>query len=533
MPLLRSVGRGVGATARGTRVAARGVRAAATGSARTGRWVARNVRTARTAGGDGNIGMMRLLDLHAVSCAGDTLITIGLASTIFFGVPADAARGRVALYLLVTMVPFALLAPLVGPLLDRFRHGRRYALAVTMLGRGVLAWVISENLVGLWLYPAAFGTLVLSRAYGVARSAAVPRLLPPGMGLSQAGARASVFGTVAGVVAGALGGLLYWLGPEWPLRLATVVFAVGMLVAMNLPPRADSDAPEVLPKIFQLPWRHGNGDGGKVLSGRLLWATIGGSAALRALYGFLLLFLAFAVRSGEGLGLSFFGATLGGATAIALLGGGLALGTFLATAVGAGLHIRRPTRVQSVGLLVVTVAAGYATVRASIGSLILLCLATAIASGLAKLAVDATIQERVPEQVRASAFAHAETLLMLAWVAGAAVGLVPFGVRWGLGVATLALIAATLRTFVLGWRLRGDRLTGRADAGPTVPIKTPPAQTTPTQTPPTQAQPRSDAGPAPAPATTVVDDADEAPPGFTIYRPSSRDSGVADPRSGT
>ena len=32
----------------------------------------------------------------------------------------------------------------------------------------------------LTLYPLAFGVLALSRSYGVARSAAVPRLLPPG-----------------------------------------------------------------------------------------------------------------------------------------------------------------------------------------------------------------------------------------------------------------------------------------------------------------------------------------------------------------
>ncbi|MFC7482198.1 MFS transporter [Luedemannella flava] len=502
------------------------MRVTATGGARTGRWVARNVRTARNLGGEGNIGMMRLLDLHAASCAGDTLIMIGLASTIFFGVPVDAARGRVALYLLVTMVPFALLAPLVGPLLDRFRHGRRYALATTMLGRGVLAWVISENLVGLWLYPAAFGVLVLSRAYGVARSAAVPRLLPPGMGLSQAGARASVFGTAAGAAAGLVGGLLYWLGNPWPLRLATLVFAIGMLIAMNLPPRADSDPPEVLPKIFQLPWRHGNGHGGKVLSGRLLVSTIAGSATLRALYGFLLLFSAFAVRSSGGLTLSVFGATLGAAAALALVGASLGFGTFLATAVGAGLRIRRPTRVQSTGLIVVSTLAVYATLRASIGALVLLCLATAVASGLAKLAVDATIQERVPEPVRASAFAHAETLLMLAWVAGAAIGLVPFGVRWGLGLAAGGIILATARAFVAGWRLRGDKLTGRADGAP-IPAETPPETrpAPPPETPSPQATPVSVAKAGPG--------AEEPPPGFTIYRPSSRDSGVADPRSGT
>ena len=73
-----------------------------------------------------------------------------------------------------------MLAPVVGPLLDQFRHGRRYALAATMLGRAFLAWLISDYIHGFGLYPAAFGVLALSRAYGVARRAAVPRLLPRG-----------------------------------------------------------------------------------------------------------------------------------------------------------------------------------------------------------------------------------------------------------------------------------------------------------------------------------------------------------------
>ncbi len=51
--------------------------------------------------------MIRLLDLHAASCAGDTLVTMGLARPIFFNVPVGEARGRVALYLLITMAPFA------------------------------------------------------------------------------------------------------------------------------------------------------------------------------------------------------------------------------------------------------------------------------------------------------------------------------------------------------------------------------------------------------------------------------------------
>ena len=148
------------------------------------RGLGKGIGLARTRGGAGEAGMIRLLDLHAASIAGDTLIAVGLAGTIFFSLPAGEARGRVALYLLVTMLPFALLAPVVGPLLDRFRHGRRYALALTFLGRAFLAYLISENLDDIALYPAAFGFLVLSRAYGVARSAAVPRLLPPTLALS-------------------------------------------------------------------------------------------------------------------------------------------------------------------------------------------------------------------------------------------------------------------------------------------------------------------------------------------------------------
>jgi MFS family permease len=514
--------------------------------------VARNVGFARNRSGVGNVGMMRLLDLHAAACAGDTLVMIGLANTIFFNVPVDAARGRVGLYLLVTMVPFALLAPLVGPLLDRFRHGRRYALATTMLGRGLLAWIIADNIGGVALYPAAFGVLALSRAYGVARSAAVPRLLPRGLGLSEAGARASVYGTVAGAIVAPIGLLAFSIGPQWPLRVAAIIFAIGMLIAMNLPAKADSDPPEKVPRIFQLPWRHRAENGDKVLSGGLVLATLGGSAALRALYGFLLLFLAFSIRAGD------VRTAFNPTTALGLVGGALALGTFLATAVGSRLRIHRPLVVQAGGLTVVTVAAVTATIQVSLSAVLALCLATAIASGLAKLSVDAVIQERIPETVRASAFAHSETLLMLAWVAGGAVGLIPLSEEWGLGLAAGAILVAAGHAIRLAVRMRADVLNGRADASAGQPPSARPATTT---TPKGATSPEYAAG-APAvteflrrgasppaarraPAERAEEPAqaqvstetgqqrdDEAPPGFHIFRPSPPDDGVRDPRSG-
>src|SRR5438874_2179166 len=88
------------------------------------------------------------------------------------GLCCPPGRGRVALALLVTMAPFALLAPLIGPLLDRARQGRRFLLAGTLLARGLLCWGMSGAVLHndtTTLLPAAFGVLVLQKAFGVTR----------------------------------------------------------------------------------------------------------------------------------------------------------------------------------------------------------------------------------------------------------------------------------------------------------------------------------------------------------------------------
>jgi MFS family permease len=525
MALLRTLLRVIGVTA----LAGRGL---VRGGVRTGRFVGRNVSGARRRGGVGEAGMMRLLDLHAASCAGDTLIAIGLAGTVFFAVPVGEARGRVALYLLVTMLPFAVLAPVIGPLLDRVRHGRRYALAATFLGRGLLAYVISDHHDAIALYPAAFGILVLSRAYGVARSAAVPRLLPPGLGLSEAGARAAVFGTLAGAAVVPVGLIAFAFGPQWPLRVALLVFLFGMVTALRLPPRADSDPPETVPRLFQLPGRKGV----KVLPGRLAIAVVAGSATLRALYGFLALFLAFSIRARD-LPTVLFGRPLADTAALGLVVAALGAGSFLATAVGTTVRIRRPLLLQAVGITVTAVAGGLAIVRYALAPVALLCLLTAVASGLAKLAVDAVVQERTDDDNRASAFAHTETLLMIAWVAGGALGLIPLSGRLGLTVATAALALGAGRAIWVAVRLRGERLRGtpldvstKAMERPAggKPARTPSTRAAPpadlaTKRPPETTQPMRtkvlpEAPVSPAPRAQVPDDDS---PGFHLYRPSS------------
>ncbi|MEH0819208.1 MULTISPECIES: MFS transporter [unclassified Micromonospora] len=557
MPLSSRSGRSVLGRTVGTGI--RAVRLLFRGSVSGGRWMTRRAGSARAKGAGGEVGMVRLFDLHAVSCAGDTLIAIGLAGTIFFDVPLGEARSKVALYLLVTMVPFAMLAPVVGPLLDHFRHGRRYALATTMLGRAFLAWLISDYIGGLGLYPAAFGVLALSRAYGVARSAAVPRLLPEGLGLSQVGARASVYGTVAGALVVPIGLAAFWFGPQWPLRVASVIFLVGMVIALRLPPRADSDPPERVPRPLRALRRDGDRPLGRGRpAGRLVIATLIGAAAPRALYGFLLLFLAFALKKGD-LDTDFFGRELNDQAALGLVGGALAIGGFLATALGTRLRIHRPAAIQSSSLVIVAGVAVLATLKFSLPMVAVLCLVAAMSSGIAKLAVDASIQERIPERLRASSFAHSETALMLAFVAGGGLGLVPFEGRVGIAVAAGVGVLAAARGIVVAGRLRGERLIGRPltdeelaerdEAADAPHGTTEPPRATPDLAGPNGGRPGPDAerrgagtpGPNPAedaataaaaqaaptsPAPTghrspATDDTALAPPGYHIYRPSS------------
>lgn len=504
------LGQTVGTGIRATRMVFRG-------SINGGRWMTRRVGRSRARSAGGEIGMVRLFDLHAVSCAGDTLIAIGLAGTIFFNVPLGEARSRVALYLLVAMVPFAMLAPVVGPMLDHFRHGRRYALATTMLGRAFLAWLISDHIHGFGLYPAAFGVLALSRAYGVARSAAVPRLLPEGLGLSQIGARASVYGTVAGAVVAPIGLAAFWFGPQWPLRVASVIFLIGMVIALRLPPRADSEPPERVPRPLRT---FGRRDGDRPLgrgrpAGRLVIATLIGAATLRAVYGFLLLFLAFAIKAGD-LTTIVFGRDLGAEGALGLVGGALVVGSFLATAVGTRLRIHHPAAIQSSGLIIVAGVAVLATLRFSLPMVTALCLVAALISGIAKLAVDASIQERIPERLRASSFAHSETVLMLAFVAGGGLGLVPFDGRFGVAVAAGVGALAAARGVLMAGRMRGERLAGRPLGDDELDADVP--------------EPDGDPAPiSPAPARggspDPTNDSRLAPPGYHIYRPSSAVTG--------
>lgn len=453
----RATGR---ATARGVRACCRGIAAAARmtshASRRGGASAYHLSRRASTAHGAGETGLSRLLEVHALSTGGDTAVAVALAGSMFFAAPTAQARGQVALFLAMTMVPFLLVAPLIGPFLDRYRHGRRWAIGVTMAGRAWLTWVLAGAIgEGSWVqFPAVLLVLVLSRAYSITRSASVPRVLPRELTLVKANGRMSLAGVVGGMVLGPVAAGLSTLGPEWVLRFCFAVFCAGTVLAILLPPAVDSQRHEQV----------GLGDLTGTSTRRsavppIVVTGLRGNLALRAAGGFLAIYLAFLLREHP---LSLWGLTptlmMGGAV------GAMAVGNGAASVVGSVLRSQPPRRTIMLSLIADIVAFALAALLWGLPALLLLPMVVGFCQQAGKLALDALIQDGVEDTVRTSAFARSETVVQVGFVIGGALGLV---------LPSLPSMAyAVVAVLLTAWLVAVARWQRRPDARSVVPVNT-------------------------------------------------------------
>ncbi len=431
--------------------AGRSAAATARATSRASRYTVRQARRASHAEGAGESGLSRLLEMHAFGAAGDAAVAISLAGTLFFQVPTGEARGQVGLFLLLTMLPFAIVAPLIGPFLDRFSHGRRWAIGSTMAVRAFLCWVLAGAVAteSRWLFPAALGVLVASKAYGVTKAAAVPRLLPSTLTLVKANGRTSLAGVIGALASAPIAGLAATVGSEWSLRYAFVLFAVATVLAIMLPARVDSTQGEepaaLMPTARDQPGPDAprgrtDRDG---LAARLLGRGTGipGTVAFalrancgpRFLSGFLIMFMAFLLRDQP----------LAGwrpELLLAVVTGAAVAGNTLGVALAALLRTVNPLVTVVVVLVADVVMALLATLFYGLPTVLLLGLTAGVSQSLAKLSLDSTIQRDVPDRIRTSAFARSDALLQLAWVLGGFVGIVmPLIPQLGLAVGCLLL----------------------------------------------------------------------------------------------
>jgi MFS family permease len=440
-------------------------RAAIQGTNKAARVVTRKVITASKARGADESGLTALIWNQVLSYGTDAMITVALASTVFFGASADAQRGNVLLYLLITMAPFAVVAPIIGPALDRLQHGRRWTMAGTAVGRAILAIIMAGHPTELLvLYPCALGSLVLSKAYGVVRASAAPRLVPPGMTLTEANARLTIFGLGSTLVLGSFVGTVIKITGSYSLGLYVTAagFATCAFFGFRLPKQVDSAV--AAPRHPQEPMRRRRQDRVPPISRLQTWAKRGfdphvvvalqGESVLRLLSGLLTIYLAFYIESTQH--------GLTAALQLALIIGAAGVGNFTGTAIGTRTKMAKPeaviiASVTIAGAVCLLVALTFQPIFAALGVLV-----SAVANALSKIALDALIQRDVVETLRSSAFARSETFLQLSWVVGAAIGV---GLPSGHGDGPIGFVVAGVITLAVGIVVfLRNRATAKAEA---------------------------------------------------------------------
>ena len=485
----KAVGRGMRTTGR---VTARGTRAGAQFVGRGTKAGTAKFRAFARADGADRSGLARLVELHAVGSAADAAFTISLASTVL-ALPTGQARGQVALFLATTMAPFVVLSPLIGPLLDRYRHGRRWAIGATLALRAFLSWQLAALLAegSAWVLPVALLCLVATRAYAVTTAAAIPRVVPEGITLVKANSRFSIASLIGMALGSVVAGLVGRIGPDWSLRVAFLAYVVATVLAITLPAVVDSHRepprealptayPEVdgvgdeqdpgyagYPEVNEAgesgdradradpadPGVVGTGQAGRRAHARIgvrAWlrrrltlvvpesvrtAMLAGSAA-RLLTGFLTLFAGFLMSEAPPEGVRDVVAL--GAVAVAA-GVGNAAGAFLGNRLGR----RVPQRVATGMLLLATVSAVATAAFYSLVTLIVLGLVTGAFAQLGRLCLGAIVQSDTDEAMHSRVFAQSETRLQGAWVIGGALGTVLPLIPWlGFGAVSAVLVVA-------------------------------------------------------------------------------------------
>ncbi len=392
----------------------------------------------------------RLALVHVTMMAGDTLVTISLAGSLFFSVSPTEAKGKVLAYLLLTIAPFAFVSPVLGPLIDRSRNGRRLVAAASAVVRVVLCWMMSRSLNSLWLYPEAFVMLVASRLYVVTRGALVPQMARSDelrhhghhvddrgwpsnsptheRGFAGFNAQLTLLGTLAGLITGSIGvGILKGIGASSVLVVAAAIFIVATIASMRLhksePTRTDPVAAATpVERDLQALQPHGDAE--------VTWG-LGAAAVIRGLTGFTTFLLAFGLRREHAaLGWFAFALTLS------------AIGALFGLAVVTRTRDRvRESTMLNLSLVAIFIGATLAARFPLIGMQVALAAWFGAAASIAQPSFDSITQSNVPESAQGRTFARFAVRQQLLWVIGALVP-VAISMSFRVGDTVVAAISA-------------------------------------------------------------------------------------------
>ncbi len=374
----------------------------------------------------------RLSLVQVFMTAGDTLLTVSLAGSLFFSISPKAAESKVLLYLVLTMAPFAVVAPFLGPVIDRSRGIRRLVVVASAASRAAVCLVMAGKLHSLLLFPLAFVMLVLSKVYLVTKGSIVPLYAATATGgadpaagreaMATLNARLGLLASLAGFAASLPAiAVLKLLGGSWVLRLDILVFAAGTIAGLRLPmlrgEGQDSPRPSPAGADESEAWAPSGplaALGGRFATHAEVMLARSAMSVLKGTNGFLTFLLAFGLRRANA----------------ATWWYGLALGASVAGAVVGVLAVPRARRHLSepaVLGLALWLAAGGAVLAATLGGLLAqsaMAFLIGLAGAAGKPSFDALVQRYVPTAGQGRAFARFETQFQLVWVVGAIVPVV-------------------------------------------------------------------------------------------------------------
>ncbi|MFF8786629.1 MFS transporter [Streptomyces sp. NPDC015125] len=366
-----------------------------------------------------------LLAARLLSQAADGVFQVALASFVVFSPEKQTSPAAIASAMAILLLPYSLLGPFTGVLLDRWR--RRQVLLYGNLLRTVLAMATAALIASQapdWLfYASALFVTAVNRFVLAGLSAALPRVVDGEEQLVMANSLAPTAGTLAATAGGGLAFAIRLAGSDvdaYVVLLAASLYFCSALTALRMAPQLlGPDAARLQPHLRDalLSTMQGLADGLRHLTERRAPArALTAMALIRFCYGALtvtvLMLCRYSWSSTEAEGLALLGITVG------VSGAG-----FFAAAVITPWAVSRLT---AFGWIACCAAMG-AVLVPSLGLFFMPgpMLAAAFMLGLGtqgtKIATDTIVQSTVDDGFRGRIFAIYDVLFNAAFVGAAAV----------------------------------------------------------------------------------------------------------------
>jgi apolipoprotein N-acyltransferase len=396
---------------------------------------------------------------QALGQAADGLAQIAFAQFVVFEVGRGATPGRIAALLAVTLLPFSLVGPFAGVVIDRWAR-RKVLVSMSLLRSALTLAAVATVAVGS--EPGAFvGVLLLlstSRFVLAAKGAALPRTVPLHE-LVPANAISAVAGMVA-VFVGAVGGAAFvgW-SAEAGFVLATLLYIAAAATFIRLPDVGGGDGRMLLRRLRLA--LVDVVDGVRALGNPRIGRPLGAVALHRLLLGAGFVLLVLVADSQFGLEVSGYGLALA-VTGVAAFAGSLA----------APACARRwsPVALLPLAFLPPAVALYAGGLAPNLVVLVAGLGVTALSFQLLKVLVDALVGGATADKVRGRVFSVYDVLYNVAFVL-AGLLMVPLWdpsrirpLLWWLAAAFLAawlVFARLLGVWPFASRARAPRPTRR------------------------------------------------------------------------